>query len=66
MKKKMRLRLPEHPVVFDGIKLGTVQKKMQLDDATNTSVHRGEHQFIAVNPKLELRWCTNIFLRRDL
>ena len=27
----------------------------------NTSVHRGGHQFIAVNPKLEVRRCTDIF-----
>ena len=30
----------------------------------NTSVHRGGHQFIAVNPKLELRRCTYFVSKR--
>ena len=29
----------------------------------NTSGHRGGHQFIAVNPKLELRRCTHILFQ---
>ena len=36
----------------------------------NTSVQRGgevnPHQFIVVNPKLELLRCTDILFRRDL
>ncbi len=40
------------------IQWGTMQQNMSLDGAT-ISVHRGEHQFIAVIPKLELPRCTD-------
>ena len=41
-----------------------MQKKMPLDHGA-TSVHRGGHQLIALNPKLELRTCTDILFRRE-
>ena len=46
-----------------------VLKKMPLDGAISTSVHRGAevnpHQLIAVNPERELRRCSDILFRRD-